>query len=65
MWTHADVLQLVALLAAVAALWVRIEVRLTGIQDRVQERYRDKKAIEERLKKLEEKFGPWNKPGSD
>jgi hypothetical protein len=39
-----------------------MEVRLTGIEDRVHERYRDKKAIEDRLKSLEEKFGPWNKP---
>lgn len=62
MWTHADVLQLVIILGAVAALWVRMEVRITGVEDRVHERYRDKKAIEERLKSLEEKFGPWHKP---
>ena len=65
MWTHGDVLQLLALLAALTAMWIRMEVRITRVEDRVRERYRDKKAIEDRLTKLEEKFGPWNKPASD
>lgn len=46
-------LELIIALAAVAGMWLRLEHRLTKIEGRVQERYRDKKATEERIEKVE------------
>jgi hypothetical protein len=46
-------LQLVTLLGAFAALWLRMEHRLTRVEDKVHERYRDKKAVESRLTTVE------------
>jgi hypothetical protein len=39
--------------AAVVALWLRFEHRLTRVEDKVQERYRDKKQTESRFSTIE------------
>jgi len=46
-------LELVVALGAIAALWLRLEHRLTRVEDRVQERYRDKKALNDRVERVE------------
>lgn len=52
--------QVIVSLSAVGAMWVRMERRLTRLQDRVQERYRDKKATEQRIERVEK----WLPPGA-
>jgi hypothetical protein len=42
-----------ATLLGMVGIWLRLERRLTKVEDRVQERYRDKKATEERLERIE------------
>lgn len=54
-------LELVIALGAVGGMWLRIEHRLTKIEGRVQERYRDKKADTDRIEKIE-KWLPKDKP---
>jgi len=34
-------------------MWLRLEHRLTRVEERVQERYRDKKALNDRLEQVE------------
>jgi hypothetical protein len=46
-------LELIGALAFISAMWIRIEHRLTRVEDRVQERYRDKKAVNERIEQVE------------
>jgi hypothetical protein len=46
-------LELILALGAIAAMWLRLEHRLTRVEDRVQERYRDKKAVSDRIEKVE------------
>jgi len=46
-------LELVVALGAIAAMWIRMEHRLTKVEDRIQERYRDKKAVNERIENVE------------
>jgi hypothetical protein len=46
-------LELIVALGAIAAMWIRLEHRLTRVEDRVQERYRDKKAVTDRFEKVE------------
>jgi ribosome-associated translation inhibitor RaiA len=46
-------LELIVALGAIAAMWARLEHRLTRVEDRVQERYRDKKAVSDRIEKVE------------
>ncbi len=46
-------LELVVALGAIGAMWLRLEHRLTRVEDRVQERYRDKKAVTERIENVE------------
>jgi len=54
-------LELIIALAAIAVMWIRIEHRLTKIEGRVQERYRDKKAEIDRLAQIE-KWLPKKEP---
>ena len=46
-------IELIIALGAVVAMWLRMEHRLTRVEDRVQERYRDKKAVNERIENVE------------
>jgi uncharacterized membrane protein YciS (DUF1049 family) len=46
-------LELIVALAAVGAMWLRMEIRLTRLGERVQERYRDKAAEISRIEKIE------------
>lgn len=46
-------IELIGALAAIGAMWLRLEHRLTRVEDRVQERYRDKKAVSDRIEKVE------------
>ena len=46
-------LELIFALGAIAAMWLRLEHRLTRVEDRVQERYRDKKEVSDRIGKVE------------
>ena len=34
-------------------MWIRLEHRLTRVEGRIQERYRDKKAVNERIENVE------------
>jgi uncharacterized membrane protein YqgA involved in biofilm formation len=54
-------LELIVALGAIVAMWLRLEHRLTRVESRVQERYRDKKAVEERFAMVE-KWLPKDKP---
>jgi len=54
-------LELIVALGLVVAMWIRLERRMTRIEDRVHERYRDKKENNERLKKIEN-WLPKDKP---
>jgi len=46
-------LELIIALGAIVAMWIRLEHRLTQVEDRVQERYRDKKEVSDRIQKVE------------
>ena len=46
-------LELIVALGAVAAMWIRLERRLTQVEDRIKERYRDKKNVSDRIEKIE------------
>jgi hypothetical protein len=46
-------LQLIVALGAIVLVWVRLERRLTRIEDRVRERYRDKQAVTDRFESIE------------
>ena len=50
--------QAIISLGAVVAMWLRLERRLTRVEDRVQERYRDKKAVNERIDTIEKWLPP-------
>lgn len=50
----------VATFGGLVAMWLRFERRLTKIEGRVIERYRDKKATEERIARVEK----WLPPGT-
>lgn len=54
-------IQLLGSVGAVIAMWLRLEHRLSRVEGRVQERYRDKKATEDRIEKVE-KWLPKDKP---
>ena len=45
--------QLLVPLGAVAAMWLRMEHRITRVEDRVKERYRDKQALDARITNVE------------
>lgn len=47
-----------ATLLGMVGIWLRLERRLTKVEDRVQERYRDKKATEERIDRIERWLPP-------
>lgn len=46
-------IELIGALGFITLMWIRIEHRLTRVEDRVQERYRDKKAVSDRIGKVE------------
>jgi len=46
-------LQLIVALAGIVGIWLRMEKRMTRIEDRVRERYRDKAAVNERFGEIE------------
>jgi len=46
-------IELIIALGAIAAMWIRLEHRLTRVEGRIQERYRDKKAVNERIENVE------------
>jgi hypothetical protein len=48
-----ECVQLLVPLGSVAALWLRMEHRLTRVEDKVKERYSEKKTLLERLDKIE------------
>lgn len=46
-------LELIVALGVQGAMWLRMEHRLTRVEGRVQERYRDKQAVNDRIAKVE------------
>jgi uncharacterized membrane protein YqgA involved in biofilm formation len=54
-------LELIVALGVIVGIWLRLEHRLTRVESRVQERYRDKRATDERFQVIE-KWLPKEKP---
>lgn len=46
-------IEIVVGLMGLVGIWLRLEHRLTRVEDRVRERYRDKKAMEQRVETVE------------
>jgi hypothetical protein len=46
-------LELIIALGAIAAMWIRLEHRLTQVESSVKERYRDKRDVSDRIGKIE------------
>jgi hypothetical protein len=46
-------LQLLVPLGAVVSLWLRLEHRLTRVEDKVKERYRDRQELQGRIANVE------------
>ena len=55
-------LELISALGLVVVMWIRLERRLTKIEDKVQERYRDKAALRTELDDIK-KWLPVEKHG--